>query len=378
MSATQMIYDIIRNSGPISRVDIHRKFHIRQATITRVTETLLEKNLLSSHGKDSALLGRTPELMKINDSAFHVIGLHPVSNAIRGAIVTAGGKIETYSTFPLPSDNNKQRFLAALGRFTNELLKTAAEKNIRISGIGLALPGEVDYNAGILQQAAIILPGLADVPCGDYLSEKFKLPVAVDHDCAMITLAEVFWGKAKSCMNIGTLFIGHGIGGRFFINGKLYRGARNRAGELGHIPLRHSAPLCKCGLKGCFEALASIPVIEKNYGQNINFDEIVKRAFDGEKKSITVLNQAAGYIGEALAIIFDILDIELLIVNGDIIAAEKIISSAILASATVHAHSKQPLNKEFISFSSFGPEVGALGAAAGISQQIMDSYGIKI
>jgi predicted NBD/HSP70 family sugar kinase len=111
-------------------------------------------------------------------------------------------------------------------------------------------------------------------------------------------------------------------------------------------------------------------VIEKNYEENINFDEIVKRASKGEKKALSVLNQASEYIGEAIAIIFDILDIELLIVNGDIIAAEKIIKDSMFNSVMAHAHSKQPLNKEFISFSSFGPEVGALGAAAASVQQI--------
>jgi predicted NBD/HSP70 family sugar kinase len=372
-----MIYDIIRRSGPISRIDIHRKFHIRKATITRITESLLEKNLICGSGKDPSGLGRTPELITVNESAFHVIGLHAVSNAIRGGIVLSGGKMESYSTMDLPPGADKKRFLAAIGRFAIELLGTAKKNNIKISGIGLAMPGEVDYESGTLKQAAVILPGLIAVPCKTYLTNKTGLPVVVDHDCAMITLAEVFWGKAKARMNIGTMFIGHGIGGRFFINGRLYRGARNRGGELGHIPLRHSGPLCKCGLRGCFEALASIPVIEKNCG-GINFNEVIERAINGEKKPIAALHQAAGHIGEAAAIIFDMFDIDLLVINGDIISAEKIITKSVLASAISHMHSKQPLNKEFIAFSSFGQEVGVLGAAAVCIQNVLSGHGIDI
>lgn len=378
MTATQKIYDIIRKSGPISRIDIHRKFDLRPATITRITELLINRNLICDCGKDFAAAGRTPELLKINDSAFHVIGLHAVSNAVRGGIVSSAGKIKTYSTFSCPDSADKKRFLESLREAAQKLLENAAENGIKISGIGLALPGEVDYNTGTLSKAAVILPGLADIPCKTYLENKFEMDVTVDHDTSMITQAEIFWGKANGCQNTGTLFIGRGIGGSFFINGRLLRGARNRSGELGHIPLRHAGPICKCGLKGCFEALASISVIEKKYGVNISFDEIVKRAAYGEKKAVAVLNEASGYIGEAIAIIFDILDIELLVVNGDIIAAEKLIREPVLDSFAAHVHSKQPLNKEFIVYSCFGQEVGVLGSAAAACHKAFAGFGIEI
>ena len=163
---------------------------------------------------------------------------------------------------------------------------------------------------------------------------------------------------------MGTLFIGHGIGGRFIINGKLFRGGRNRAGELGHIPLRRGGPLCKCGLRGCFEALASIPVIEKNYSNNISFEEVVSRAEAGEKRALEVLTEAAEYTGKAIAIIFDIIDVDMLVINGEIIIAESLIKEALLKAVLKHSHSKQPANKEFLTFSKFGREVGTIGAAA--------------
>ncbi|MDD5599696.1 MAG: ROK family protein, partial [Victivallaceae bacterium] len=187
------------------------------------------------------------------------------------------------------------------------------------------------------------------------------------------------WGRGRIAKNsMGALFIGHGIGGRFIINGRLFRGARNRAGEVGHIPLRRSGPECKCGLRGCFEVLASVPAIEKKYGGNIPFAEIVAQAESGEKQALAVLHEAAGYMGEAVAVILDITDVDLLVITGDIIAAKKLIRKPLLESFAEHAHSKQPAGREFLVFGSFGPEAGAVGAAAESVRNIFGGFGIAV
>lgn len=378
MSNKQLIYDIIRDSGSISRIDIHRRYGIRKATVTRITEKLLEEKLICFSGKDSLPRGRTPELLSVNDSAFYVLGIHSTSNFLYGGIVSSGGNSQNYSKAIFPAKLTGESFLKLLGKFIKQMLAEAEQSNITISAIALALPGEVDHKNGSLVQAAVILPGLAGVPCKDFIEKKFKLPVIVDHDAAMITYAEFLWGQRKSVSNMGVLFVGHGIGGRFIINGELFRGVRNRAGELGHIPLRKEGPVCKCGLRGCVEALASVPVIEKKYSNEAFFSEIVNRAESGDKKAVFVLNEAAGYIGEALAIVFDIIDIDMMVIGGDIIKAEKIIKQPLIDSVMKNSHSKQPLNKEFLKFSRFGSEIGVLGAAAVCSREVFGNMGINI
>jgi N-acetylglucosamine repressor len=377
MSETQIIYDIIRQTGPVARVNIARKYQKRPATVTRITNKLLNQKLICSCGKDLQAKGRAPELLKVNPDVFYVLGVHTVSNGFRGSIVSAGGEVIAYSTIALQHKHDRQGFLKGLQYAVTQFLDSARGNGINAAAIGLGMPGEVDYLTGHLVRAAIIFPELTDVPCKEFLENHFQLPVVVDHNAAMMTLGEFLWGSGKTIQaSMGTLFIGHGIGGRFIINGQLFRGARNRAGELGHIPLRHNGPKCKCGLNGCFEALASIPVIEKNYSGKISFAEIVSRAESGEKRALDVLHQAAEYTGEAIAIIFDMIDVDLLVINGDIVAAKNIIKEPLLKSVMAHSHSKQPLNKEFLTFSKFGPEVGTIGAAAAAVQKIYTGFGI--
>ena len=379
MSETQIIYDIIRQIGPVARVDISKKYRKRPATVTRITNKLLKQNLICTCGKDLQARGRSPELLKVNPDAFYVLGVHVASKGFRGSIVSAGGEVVSYSTITLQHKHTRQGFLEGLRQAVKQFLDSAQKNEITISGIGLAMPGEVNHQAGHLVQAAVILPDLTEVPCKKFLEDSFQLPVVVDHDAAMMTFGEYLWGGNQvGQSSMGTLFIGHGIRGRFSINGQLFRGARNRAGELGHIPLRRNGPKCKCGLRGCFETLASIPVIEKKYSGNISFAEIVARAKAGEKRALDVLHKTAEYIGEAIAIIFDIIDVNLLVINGDIVIAKNLIKEALIKSVMEHSHSKQPIDKKFLTFSNFGSEAGAVGASAAVVQNIFANLGIII
>lgn len=378
MNKKQVVYDIIRESGPVSRIDLHRNYGLRKATVTRLTEKLLEENLICFSGKDCISRGRAPELLSINDSAFHVIGIHAAGSFLNGGIVSSGGNLCYYSRVPFPSRLSAGTFLNLAAALIKDLSDEAVKRELKISSVGMALPGEVDHENGILNQAAVILPGLKAVPCKEFLENESGMSVTVDHDVAMMAYGEFLWGSAKRVSNMGTLFVGDGIGGRFIINGELFRGARNRAGEVGHIPLRRQGPLCKCGMRGCLEALASIPAIEAAYGGNTSFDEILENANAGENKALDVLRKAGTYLGEALAVIFDITDIDMIVISGDIIKAEEVMKSSLVNSLTRNAHSKQPANKEFILFSRFGAEAGIIGAAACASREIFKNSGIDI
>ncbi|MDD5597569.1 MAG: hypothetical protein PHV82_06470, partial [Victivallaceae bacterium] len=182
MSEKQVIYDIILRAGPISRKDISTKYGKRPATVTRITNKLLEQNLVCSRGKDILPKGRAKELLSVNPEAFYVLGIHVVSGGVRGAVVASGGKVVSCSEMALQWGGDREVFLEALREAVRKILISANKDGISISGIGLALPGEVDHNAGRLVQAAVILPGLTEVPCREYLENCFKLPAAVDHD----------------------------------------------------------------------------------------------------------------------------------------------------------------------------------------------------
>ena len=100
------------------------------------------------------------------------------------------------------------------------------------------------------------------MPLAKISEDEFKIPVRLDNDVMVATLGELKYCAGKGCENIVFIKVGTGIGSGLVLNGKLVRGAKNAAGEIGHIKMTMGeGPLCGCGDYGCFEAYASGPSI---------------------------------------------------------------------------------------------------------------------
>jgi UDP-N-acetylglucosamine 2-epimerase/N-acetylmannosamine kinase len=117
--------------------------------------------------------------------------------------------------------------------------------------------GRVDATRGIVLDSTALLEGWAGVPLAGRLRALTGLPVRVDNDGHCAALAERRFGLGRDVLHFVTLVIGTGIGGRIVSGGELLRGARNAAGELGHLVVQADGPLCTCGNRGCVERLAS-------------------------------------------------------------------------------------------------------------------------
>lgn len=121
-----------------------------------------------------------------------------------------------------------------------------------VAGVGVGIPGLVSYPHGIVHSCAN-LPGWRDVPLQRWLSSSLNLPVRVDNDVNLMTLAEWKVGAGRGVENLVCLTLGTGVGGGLVLGGRLLRGGRGWAGEIGHIPLSDSGPRCACGGRGCLE-----------------------------------------------------------------------------------------------------------------------------
>jgi glucokinase len=208
----------------------------------------------------------------------------------------------------------------------------------QVRGIGLGAPGAVDAETGMV----IFAPNLEwhDVPLKKELEKHLGVPVFVDNDCNIAMLG-VYVAELKSKPGTAVgIFVGTGIGGGLVLNGELYRGVTHTAGEIGHMILDVDGPKCKCGNKGCFEALASRTAI---------FQQIKSAVKDGQKTILTemlgddledlrsgdlrkairrgdkfvdhVVEEAAEYMGIAVGNLVNILNPEVVVLGGGVIEA---------------------------------------------------------
>jgi len=143
------------------------------------------------------------------------------------------------------------------------------------AGIGIGTPGIVD-NEGVVFEAPNI-PGWNNLPLKKAFSEKYKLPVVVENDVNSITWGEFLYGAGKGYNTIICITLGTGVGGGIVKDGKLMRGSKYSAVEIGHIPIDYKGPQCKCGNYGC---------IERFVGRDYIVERAIKAIKEGKKTLI--------------------------------------------------------------------------------------------
>ena len=208
----------------------------------------------------------------------------------------------------------------------------------QIRGVGIGAPGAVDTETG----RVIFAPNLdwKDVDLKGQLEKHLGVPVFVENDCNACTLgvheAEL---KGKPRHMVG-IYLGTGIGGGLVIDGKLYSGFNRTAGEVGHMVLEVGGPKCNCGNRGCFEALASRGAIfrriqgEVKEGQKTVLTDLLgpglqdmrsgdlrKAIRQGDKYVEKVIEDAAEYTGIAVANVVNLLNPQVVVLGGGVIAA---------------------------------------------------------
>lgn len=256
---------------------------------------------------------------------------------------------------------------------------------------GIGAPGPVIFDSGTVCSAPN-LPGWDSIPLGARLKSSLNVPVFVDNDVNLGTLGEYMLGAGQGVRDMVGVFIGTGIGGGIVIDGQMHRGARNAAGEVGHIIVLPNGPLCGCGQHGCVEALASRTAIEREVraglaaGRPSLLTEIlvkeqdrltsgaIKEALDqGDELMKEVISQAQYYLGLLAANLVNILDPQMIVFGGGVVEA---LGDEFLApiQQTARSYFLQPRDAESIRFVSatLGDHAGVLGGAA-LAARMMES-----
>jgi len=204
---------------------------------------------------------------------------------------------------------------------------------VKTKGIGISACGPLDLKKGILLNPPN-MPNWRNVPLKKIFSQSFKLPVAVDNDANSAALAEKIFGAGKNVQNLFYYTVSTGIGGGLVINGRIHHGASSDAGEIGHTLVLPNGPKCKCGKRGCLEALASGTSIARiarervsknslilklaGKRQDINAEIVAGAARKGDRLARTIYEQAAFYLGISVSNVIQTLNPEMVIIGGGV------------------------------------------------------------
>ncbi len=245
--------------------------------------------------------------------------------------------------------------LKRLAEMAREVIAAGNAAHGDILGVGVSCGGPLDIETGVIHSPPN-LPEWKAVPVKAFMEKALELPVRVENDANATALAEWRYGAGKGTKNLIFLTVGTGIGGGLILDGRLYRGTNNLAGEIGHHTILMNGPLCGCGKRGCLEALASGPAIARlaresmMYGRhkrvlalaggivkNITATHVVEAAKEGDAFAIQVLEEAGTYLGIGIANLIQILNPEAVVLGTIAVHAGDLILNPVRAAVKEYA-----------------------------------------
>jgi predicted NBD/HSP70 family sugar kinase len=295
----------------ISRAEVARVTHLTRTTVSDVVNGLLAEGLAEEVGRGESIGGKSPILLSIVADSRYLIGLNLGQDKFIGAVVNLRGEIKEIVEAPVHDDNG-EKALELVYQILNQLTR---KKLKPIVGIGVGAPGLVNTRDGIVVNAVNL--AWQDLPLGQLLEKKYKLPVSILNDSQATAIGEyVYGGDHQPDENLIVVNARHGIGAGILINGRLFQGDGGGAGEIGHVVVQENGELCRCGKRGCLETIASARAVLQQMKTD-SLDDVVSSFLAGNTKANTVVTKAGHYLGTSLANLIGTLNIQKIVLTGD-------------------------------------------------------------
>ncbi|MCC6568344.1 MAG: ROK family transcriptional regulator [Anaerolineales bacterium] len=298
-------------NDPISRAEIARITHLTRTTVSDVVSGLLTEGLVDEVGRGESIGGKSPILLSVIADSRYLIGLNLAQDKFIGAVVNLRGEIKETVEVDVHDDNG-DKALELVYQILDQLTR---KKYKPLVGIGVGAPGLINTREGIVLNAVNL--EWQNLPLGSLLQKKYKIPALVLNDSQATAIGEYVYGnKHKPDENLIVVNVKYGIGAGILVNGQLFQGDGGGAGEIGHVVVQENGELCRCGKRGCLETISSARAVM----QHLKVDSLdaVQSAFEaGNTKTKESIERAARYLGVSLANLIGTLNIQKIVLTGD-------------------------------------------------------------
>lgn len=312
----------------ISRAEIARHTGLSRSTVSETVEALFPTGLIHEVGIGPSLGGRPPIVLEFKDDAYAILGVDMGAAHVAVALTDLRGRVLAWEhrNHPVRTDPEGTREL--IMQLIDRCL-TRWPGGIRtVVGIGIAVPCPVDPRHPD-RFSEVVLPQWGGESGFDVLRERYRVPLRLDNDANLGALAERWWGAGRGIDDFAYIKLATGIGLGVVLRGEIYRGATGVAGEIGHVAIDPHGRPCICGLRGCLatfvgsqelvarakELLAQDPdsALARDH---VTIDSIEDAALAGDPLAITLVNEAAGHLGIAVADLLNLLNPAMVILGG--------------------------------------------------------------
>ncbi|WP_187428823.1 N-acetyl-D-glucosamine kinase [Roseobacter fucihabitans] len=329
-SLRHRVFEQVRSAGQISRIDLAKQLRVSPASITALVAELLDLGLLreSQDTTRTTTRGRPPVALSVQPDAGYVVGIKLARAQHTALLVDAAGRPLAQASLACAL---RRRSLAQMitetGQVLDALLEQANLSRADIACIGLGMPGMIDHASGQMVWSPLLTE--KNRPLRALAEDAFGVPVAVDNDANLVTLAELWFGKGRAMADFAVVTVEQGVGMGLVINHRLYRGAGSLGMELGHTKVQMDGALCQCGQRGCLEAYiadyalvreASTALDPSDLGTvapDVMLQQLYEQAKAGNEAARVIFRRAGRFLALGLANIVNLFDPPLIILAGE-------------------------------------------------------------
>lgn len=319
------IVDAVKKHGGLTQVELAGTTGLSPATVSNIVKELVGVGTL--HTSPSTRSGRRAQYVTLAHALGLVVGVHFSTRHMRIALTDVTHTILAEQHMPLARDHRADHELDKTALLIADLLESVDAHGDDVLAVGIALPAPLSRVNGTTARSGI-MRGWDGVNVADVMRARIKCPVFVDNSSNLSALAELRLGAARGKSDFVLVDVGDGIGSGIVIGGRVIRGHSGAAGEFGHMTIRENGPLCRCGNRGCLEAIAGGPAIVAELRErhpSLKLSDLVVRAMSGDSECIRAIADAGRHIGVAAGNLCNLLDPERIVVGGELARSGEIL-----------------------------------------------------
>lgn len=337
-----VVYKLIDQQGPISRIQISELSQLAPASVTKITRNLLSRGLIKEVEQQESTGGRRPTSIVAEYKAFRTLLIRLGQEHITLAIMDLSAKLLKKEEIELPTFNQVSEMEAFLCQHLSQFITQNQRRNAEFIAIGITVSGFVDAKTNQIQH----LPHFSlDEPwdLAAHISQQFQLMTFIGHDVRSLALAEHYFGVTQDCYDSLLLRIHRGVGAGIVINHEVFLGYKNNVGEIGHIQVDPLGKRCLCGNVGCLETVVSNAAIEEKMQRLLeegytskwlsleshDIEAICKATNKHDAIAVELIEHVGTQIGRVLAMSVNMFNPEKIVISGEITQAKNVLFAAI-------------------------------------------------
>ncbi|BFK87836.1 ROK family transcriptional regulator [Pseudoflavonifractor gallinarum] len=371
---TKLVLAAIRNAGEMSRAQAAEATGMSIVTVGRIVDELMARGVLREQEKENGnQVGRPPRVLSLERERLFCTSVCLEREYLHLGLVDPGGSLWAHEMEPVPEGEfTPEEILPWMAARLETFLEKHRNREMR-STIGVVVPGIVDIDRGELEFSANFR--WRNVAVTQYLHSRLPgYEFVLENDTKAIALAEHHFGACAGSRSMVVLSIGDGIGAAVILNGEIYRGRENMAGEIGHIILNPAGKICECGKVGCLQThLSQRTILAEARTVYPNID--MKGLFDyfqrGDPFAVALITQVVEYTSIAINLLANTYAPEVVLLCGSMLRQNPIFST--LVERNYRSKLNEYMQNTFqLRFESFGVSGHLIGGGALALRHVLD------